>query len=158
LYRYLISFIGKDDTAEARFFAYDDEAQRLVQKNCQAVVNPLRARDGLPQAIQNIVGKTYVLSVDLTNESCKTSRNRQYQVKAVLERPSRRAPAKKNSLTHYDPVRSSNSDAVTDSPHSQNEVLQIEPAIQMVTNPYIHYFLHIYVIFAVNISYYSLLL
>ena len=71
-YRYLLSFIAKDNTDEARFFAYDDEATKIIQKECQALVNPLHIKEGLPQAMNNILNKTYVLSVDLTDESCKS--------------------------------------------------------------------------------------
>jgi hypothetical protein len=152
--RYLLSFIGKDETGEARFFAYDDEAQRIVNKDCQAIVNPLHTRDGLPQALQNIINKKFVFSIDLTNDSCRGTKNRQYQVKAVLERPGRRTLTQSTSMPHthitsidiqqhnvpqigtsataiisaHDPT----STAIIMSPQPQNESIQTEPQTQSV--------------------------
>ena len=42
--RYLLSFMAKDSTDEARFFAFDDEATKMIQKDCQALINPLYAK------------------------------------------------------------------------------------------------------------------
>ena len=62
LCRYLLSFIAKDDTDEAQFFAYDDEASKIIQEDCQALVKPLHIKEGLPQAMHNILNKTCVVS------------------------------------------------------------------------------------------------
>ncbi|OQU83243.1 hypothetical protein SORBI_3005G095620, partial [Sorghum bicolor] len=69
--RYLLSFIGRDDTGDAKFFAYDDEASKMIQKDCDTLVNPLAPRDVLPRPLENIINKKFVLSVNLTDDSCK---------------------------------------------------------------------------------------
>lgn len=141
--RYLLSFTGKDEIGEARFFAYDDETQRIVQKDCEAIVNPLEARDGLPQALQNIINKKYIFSVDLTNDSCRSNKKRQYQIKAVLERPPRRAFAQTTSMPETqivavddDPKNLTDpksSGAAMLSPQHQSTVVQVKAGTQSVS-------------------------
>jgi len=36
--------MAKDSTDEACFFAFDDEATKMIQKDCQALINPLYAK------------------------------------------------------------------------------------------------------------------
>lgn len=89
----MLSFIGRDDTGDAKFFAYDDEASKMIQKDCDTLVNPLAPRDVLPRPLENIINKKFVLSVNLTDDSCKGNSCKQYQVKAVLQRPPRHSTA-----------------------------------------------------------------
>ncbi|XP_066359594.1 uncharacterized protein [Miscanthus floridulus] len=49
--RYLLSFIGMDDTGEARFFAYDEEATQIIGRECQSIMNPLAQTSGIPQQL-----------------------------------------------------------------------------------------------------------
>nr|CAZ96018.1 conserved hypothetical protein [Saccharum hybrid cultivar] len=133
--RYLLHFIGKDDTSEASFLAYDDEAYQMIQKECEAVVNPLHKREGLPQQLQSIMNKTYILSVDLTDESCQTTKIREYQVKAVLERPSKRPSTHRTTAAYHDPQGPGSSTALIATPPSHSEVLQIEYPAQSTPVP-----------------------
>ncbi|XP_066363614.1 replication protein A 70 kDa DNA-binding subunit B-like [Miscanthus floridulus] len=128
--RYLLSFIAKDNTDEARFFAYDDEATKIIQKECQALVNPLHIKEGLPQAMNNILNKTYVLSVDLTDESCKSMKKRQYQVKAVLDRPPKRPPLQVMATSQYHPPHTTSPTPIIESPEHSADLLLIEAAEQ----------------------------
>lgn len=128
----MISFTGRDETGEARFFAYDDEAYRMIQRDCEAVLNPLGPRDALPQPLQKIINTTFLLSVDLTNDSCKTTRYRQYQVKAVLERPPKQTLTQKVSVDQYDQQQRAGTSTAMESPEHQGEVLQIESETQQV--------------------------
>ena len=135
--RYLLSFMAKDSTDEARFFAFDDEATKMIQKDCQALINPLYAKDALPQALQNILNKKFILSVDLTNESCKSVKKRQYQVKTILERPAKHGSTQAISTSHYDPTQGTSSTPVIESPHRSSELLLIESTTQSVSNFYV---------------------
>ena len=134
--RYLLSFIAKDDTDEARFFAYDDEASKIIQKDCQALVKPLHIKEGLPQAMNNILNKTYVLSVDLTDESCKSIKKRQYQVKAVLDRPPKRPSLQIMATSPYHPPHTTSSTPIIKSPEHSADLLLIEAATQSVSRFY----------------------
>jgi len=136
LCRYLLSFIAKDDTDEARFFAYDDEASKIIQKDCQALVNPLHIKEGLPQAMNNILNKTYVLSVDLTDESCKSMKKRQYQVKAVLDRPPKRPPLQVMATSQYHPPHTTSPTPIIESPEHSADLLLIKAAAQSVSRFY----------------------
>ncbi|CAD6251614.1 unnamed protein product [Miscanthus lutarioriparius] len=89
--RYLLSFVARDDTAEANFFAYDDIAKQIIQKECKYVLNPLNIAAGLPQALQSVITKRFIFSVALTEDSYTSKAKRQYLVKAILDRPGRRA-------------------------------------------------------------------
>jgi hypothetical protein len=128
IHRYLLSFKAKDETAEGRFFAYDDEAQQMVQKECEAIFNPLNPRDVLPVPLQKIINKKYVLSVDLTNEACKTTKYREYLVKAVLEKPSVRDVAQNPLLIEHGTMEQGGTGTSTEPLAHQTDVLQIEAA------------------------------
>lgn len=91
--RYLLGFRARDDTGEARFFAYDEEAKLIIQKDCEAIVNPL----ALQRVYLRHINKRYVFSIDHTDDSCRGHLRRQYLVKSVLERPPRHAPAPKGT-------------------------------------------------------------
>ncbi|CAD6215410.1 unnamed protein product [Miscanthus lutarioriparius] len=133
--RYLLSFIAKDDTDEARFFAYDDEASKIIQKDCQALVNPLHIKEGLPQAMHNILNKTYVLSVDLTSGSCKSMKKRQYQVKAVLDKPPKQPSLQIMATSLYHPPHTTSSTPIIKSPEHSADLLLIEAAAQSTPAP-----------------------
>jgi len=94
-------------------------------------------KDTLPQALQNILNKKFILSVDLTNESCKSVKKRQYQVKAILERPAKHGSTQAISTSHYDPTQGTSSTPVIESPHRSSELLLIESTTQSVSNFYI---------------------
>jgi hypothetical protein len=110
----------------------------MIQKECEAVVNPLHKREALPQQLQSIMDKTYILSVDLTDESCQTTKIREYQVKAVLERPSKRPSTQRTTAAYHDLQRPASSTALIATPPSHSEVLQIEYPAQSVSNIKIH--------------------
>jgi hypothetical protein len=139
LHRYLLSFKATDNTAEGHFFAYDDEAQQLVQKECESIFNPQNARDVLPVPLQKIVGKKFILYVDLTNQSCKTTKHREYQVKAVLQRPSAREVPQTTSLIQYETQHEATTSIAIGSPSQQTDQLQIDATIQEVREFSGHY-------------------
>lgn len=129
--------MARDDTAEALFFAYDDEAKLIVGKDCEAIMNPLGLAGGLPQALLNTINKRYVFTVDLEDDI-----RRQYVVKAVLERPPRRA-APVNALPATDDAATSGgqvlhlalpgtSARLIQSPEPRDEILTIQSATQSV--------------------------
>ncbi|CAD6270708.1 unnamed protein product [Miscanthus lutarioriparius] len=132
--RYLISFTGRDETSEARFFAYDDEAYKMIQRDCESVMNPLAPRDALPQPLQKIINSTFLLSVDLTNDSCKSIKYKQYQVKAVLARP-KQSETDIISMSQYEEEKPTNASTDTDSPQHPSEVLLIELGTQQTPVP-----------------------
>lgn len=143
--RYLLPFTAKDDTAESRFFAYDEEAKQIIQKDCDAIMNPLAVARGLPQPLQDIIGKKYVFSIDLTDDSCSTTASRQYLIKSILERPTRHNTALHSppsgtslQLVSTAPVNiptASTSAATIESPQVQSEILHIESAAQSTPTP-----------------------
>ena len=135
MHKYLISFTGRDETGEARFFAYDDEAYKMIQRDCESVMNPLAPRDALPQPLQKIINSTFLLSVDLTNDSCKSIKYKQYQVKAVLARP-KQSETDIISMSQYEEEKPTNASTDTDSPQHPSEVLLIESGTQQVTRFY----------------------
>lgn len=136
--RYLLSFKATYDTVEGHFFAYDDEAQQLVQKECESIFNPQNARDVLPVPLQKIVGKKFILYVDLTNQSCKTTKHREYQVKAVLQRPSAREVPQSTSLIQYEAQHEATTSTAIGSPSQQTDPLQIDATIQETPPPTLH--------------------
>ena len=136
MHKYLISFTGRDETGEARFFAYDDEAYKMIQRDCESVMNPLAPRDALPQPLQKIINSTFLLSVDLTNDSCKSTKYKQYQVKAVLARPPKQSETDIISMSQYNEEKPTNASTNTDSPQHPSEVLLIESGTQQVTRFY----------------------
>ena len=134
LCRYLLSFIAKDDTDEARFFAYDDEACKIIQKDCQALVNPLHIK-GLPQAMHNILNKTCVVSWSYQRIVQKYEK-RQYQVKAVLDRPPKRPSLQIMATSPYHPPHTTSSTPIIKSPEHSTDLLLIEAATQSVSRFY----------------------
>ena len=48
----MLSFIAKDETADGSFFAHDYIARRVVQRDCNAILNPLKLTSGLPQPLK----------------------------------------------------------------------------------------------------------
>ena len=69
IYRYLLNFTTKDETGEASFFAYDEIAKLIVQKDRGLIINPLKLASGLPQPLQSIISKKFTFSVGLTEDS-----------------------------------------------------------------------------------------
>jgi hypothetical protein len=129
--------MAADDTAEALFFAYDDEARLIVGKDCKASMNPLGLTGDLPQALLNTINKKYVFTVGLEDDI-----RRQYVVKAVLERPPRRA-AQVNTLPLTNDAGTSGGQVIRlalpatstgpiQSPKPQDEILAIHSATQSV--------------------------
>lgn len=136
LHRYTLTFTGKDETGEARFFAYDDQSQQMIKTPCEAIMVSTRGRDGLPLAIENIIDKTFVFSVDLGKDACKGDKYRQYEVKAVLDRPRRRS-ANQTQLLGFptstdETTQPESSAAAMTSPQHQSDLLQIVPAMHSV--------------------------
>ncbi|EES17915.2 hypothetical protein SORBI_3009G086600 [Sorghum bicolor] len=84
--RYLFNFSAKDETGEANFFAYDETARIIIQKDCDLILNPLKLAMGLPQQLQAVIAKKFIFSINLTENSFTSKARRQYLVKHVLER------------------------------------------------------------------------
>ena len=93
IYRYLLNFTAKDETGEASFFAYDEIAKLIVQKDRGLIINPLKLASGLPQPLQSIISKKFTFSVGLTEDSFTTRARRQYLVNHILDRSDRRNSA-----------------------------------------------------------------
>jgi len=129
-----------DDTGEARFFAYDDEATQIIGTECQSIMNPLAQTSGIPQQLRNIVNRKYVFSIDLSNSTL-----RQYVVKAVLQRVSTR-PDQPGSSTAMLQIESGTapqslpaSPQALDAPLSDNATLQAETTTTAVSASYPHF-------------------
>lgn len=112
-------------------------------------MNPLGAAGGLPQPLQNILSKRYVFFVDLSNDA-----RRQYLVKAVLEKPSRR-PAPLDTVTSRTKPQTGfgrtlqlpeagTSNTIIQSSRPQSEVLHIVSAAQSVNATQVHVLLNTY--------------
>jgi len=99
-------------------------------------MNPLAPRDALPQPLQKIINSTFPLSVDLTNDSCKSTKYKQYQVKAILARPPKQSETDIISMSQYEEEKPTNASTDTDSPQHPSEVLLIELGTQQVTRFY----------------------
>jgi hypothetical protein len=104
----------------------------MVQKECEAIFNPLNPRDVLPVPLQKIINKKYVLAVDLTNEACKTTKYREYLVKAVLEKPSVRDVAQSPPLIEHGTMEQRGAGTSIEPLPDETELLQIELAIHEV--------------------------
>lgn len=74
--RYLLSFTANDDTAEASFYAYDDIARQMIQKESKATLNPLKMMASLPQQVNAIVSKKFVFSIGLTEDYTSKARRK----------------------------------------------------------------------------------
>lgn len=89
LYRYMLSFAAKDETGDGSFFAHDDIARQIVQRNCNAILNPLKLTSGPPQPLKAVRSKKFVLAVALTEESITSRAKRQYLINSILDRSDR---------------------------------------------------------------------
>lgn len=147
--RYLLNFTATDETGEARFFAYDEVAKLIVQKDCDIVLNPLKLALGLPQPLQAVLNTRFLFSVSLTENSFSSRTRRQYLIKHILDKPGRHPSALSTAGPAMIPqpataptsssAHTTNLLQITHTPEVQHQILQVSPASESVCQFCFHY-------------------
>lgn len=71
-FKYKLTFIASDGTAEAQMFCFDNIARRIVGKSCEAVVKSMKRSSGTPPDLAAIVSQKFTFAVSITDSSFDT--------------------------------------------------------------------------------------
>lgn len=91
LCRYKLNFTARDSTGEGNFFCFDNAARQVVKKDCQTLFHSTLRVNGIPPALEAIIGATFTFAIGLTLESYHTD-TRTYLINRVMPDGQQSAP------------------------------------------------------------------
>lgn len=131
---YKLSFEARDDTAEARFFAYNEVSRRIIRRNIDFMLRESRKAPGLPQQLRNLISRKYTFIVGVTTSSFRDPKIRTYLVKAVSFDYLEQAYVAERLLLIQPPRQSEGSSSSVPAGQLTNSSTGLDSQIQAITD------------------------
>jgi hypothetical protein len=81
---YKLSFTAEDETAEAKFFAYDAQARAIIKRDAVAVAKQQAKEPGFPRFLAEAISRKFTFHILLTEDSYSDVDDKTWLVKSVL--------------------------------------------------------------------------